>query len=158
MKKQFVGALSSVLVLTIIVGTFPNSEAQYYYGHDGSVDEYLEKIQVKPYQNKKDYWVYIVKACATDHHLAIAGVILKSDIDEKKLGVNKIIPKGKCSNYGAVMKAKDGKTLGAELIERHEALDLFENSVKSVPGSSSKQIKSLNKDIYYYRSILGGLV
>ena len=158
MKKQILGPFSSILVLTIIFSSLQTSSAQNYYGHDGSVDEYLEKIVVKPYPSKKDYWTYIVKACAKDHSIGVAAIILKSDIDQKSLGVNKSIAKGKCSYFGSVMKAKDGKTLGAELIERQEALDAFDNAVKSIPGSSQKQIKSINKDIYFYRSILGGLV
>lgn len=158
MKKQLIGGFASILVLTIVFSSIQSTSAVSYYGHDGSVSEYLEKVVVKPYPGKKDYWVYIVKACATTHNLGVAGVILKSDIDTEKLGVGKSIGKGKCSSYGATMKAKDGTTLGAELILTHEALEKYQNLVKSIPGKSTKDIKSTMEEISFYRSILGGLV
>ncbi len=43
-------------------------------------------------------------------------------MDKVVLGVNKNIKKGDCKTYGAVMKAKNGETLGGELIEKHEAV------------------------------------
>lgn len=126
--------LSSIAVgLILIVSSNDQSEALTYTPHDGSVDDYLKKIKVSPYSNKKDTWTYIVSACATDRTIAVAGIVLKSDIDKVTLGVNKNIPKGECSYYGAVMKAKDGKTLGAELIQKHEALSRMEQIIKDSP-------------------------
>ena len=159
MKKKLTGITVSVIAVTLLLTAYQPTNAQYYYGHDGSIDKYMQKVKVEPFKGKKDFWVYIVKACATDHSLGVAGVILKSDIDQKNLGVNKNIPKGKCSHYGAVMKAKDGSTLGAELIERHEALSEVSSLKNSLNGDlSRKQIQSIMKEISYYRNILGGLV
>ena len=63
-------------------------------------------------------WNYTVKVCANDYPMAIHSVILKSDMDKQVLGFNKTIKKGDCTYAAAVMKAKDGKTLGAELIQK----------------------------------------
>jgi hypothetical protein len=158
MKKKLIGLAASILAISLIFSSVKSTEAISYYGHDGSVSEYLEKVVVKPYSNKKDTWVYIVKACATDHNLGVAAVVLKSDIDREQLGVSKSIVKGNCSHYGAVMKAKDGDTLGAELILTHEALEKYQGLVKSIPEKSTQDIKSTMKEISFYRSILGGLV
>lgn len=155
MKKSLIGSLLSVLVLTIVFSPIQSTDAQSYYGHDGSVDEYLEKVVVKPYPAKKDYWTYIVKACADSHNLAIAEVILKSDIDKKILGVNKSIVKGKCSTYGAVMKAKDGGTLGADLIEKHEALEQMEKILKEGSNISTKDRKSSMKEFIRLYTTIG---
>ncbi|MFB5608112.1 MAG: hypothetical protein ACE5RI_08550 [Candidatus Nitrosomaritimum yanchengensis] len=155
MKKFWMGIISSILIITIIFTPIHETSAQSYYGHDGSVDEYLEKVTVKPYPGKKDYWTYIVKACAGSHNIAIAEVILKSDIDKKILGVNKSIVKGNCSSYGAVMKAKDGKTLGAELIEKHEALEHMEKILKDIPNSSTKERKIMMKEFIRLYSTIG---
>ncbi|AFS81488.1 hypothetical protein NKOR_08135 [Candidatus Nitrosopumilus koreensis AR1] len=158
MKKQIIGSLTSILVLTIAFSSIQVAEAVYHTGHDGSVEEYLEKVVVKPMKGKKDMWTYIVKACATDHNLAITAVILKSDIDEKVLGVNKTIKKGECSTYGATMNAKDGKTLGAELIEKHEALQKFNDALNSDSAISKSEQQERQKEITKYRILLGGRV
>ena len=56
------------------------------------------------------------------------------------------------------MKAKDGNTLGAELIERHEALAKYNEILNDMSGKSIKEKKELRKELYSYRSMLGGLV
>ena len=155
MKKKLIGLAASILAISLIFSSVKSTEAISYYGHDGSVSEYLEKVVVKPYGNKKDYWTYIVKACATTHNLGIAEVILKSDLDKKVLGVNKSITKGKCSSYGAVMKAKDGNTLGAELIEKYEALERMEQILKEGPDVSKNQRKVLMKEFYRLYTTIG---
>jgi len=146
MKKYLMGGTSSILVFTIIFTSLQSTEAASYYGHDGSVSEYLEKAVVKPYPGKKDTWTYVVKACATTHHIAIAGIILKSDIDQQVLEVNKSLIKGHCSFYGAVMKAKDGKTLGAELILKSQAVEKMEKILKDGPNVSEKERKNMMKE------------
>ena len=158
MKKQVTGSLTAILVLTLIFSSIQNTEAISYYGHDGSVSEYLEKTLVKPHATKKDTWSYTVKACATSHNLAIAGIILKSDIDRKELGVNKVIKKGDCSTFGAVMKAKDGKTLGAELIQKHEAVDKMIQILKDGPNMPDKQRKTLMKEFIKLYHMTGFLL
>lgn len=154
MKKYLLGSFASIVVLTLIFSSEKETIA-IPYGHDGSVSEYLEKTVVKPYPGKKDYWTYIVKACATDHNLGIAGIILKSDIDQQILGVNKALVKGKCSYYGAVMKAKDGKTLGAELILTQQAVEKMENILKDSHNVSDKQRKSLMKEFMQLYAMTG---
>ena len=146
MKKQIIASITSILVLTIIFSPMQSSEAASYVGHDGSVSEYLEKVTVKPYANKKNYWSYIVKACADEHNLGVAGIILKSDTEQIVLGVGKSIKKGNCSYYGAVMQAKDGKTLGAELIQTHEALAKQSQLLKDSKNASGSQKKSMMEE------------
>ena len=123
MKTKLTTIIASLTIASLLFSVYQPGNAISYYGHDGSVDNSITKVKVEPYKGKPGYWVYLVKVCADDHNLGVAAVILKSDIAKKELGVNKSIKKGDCSHYGAVMKAKDGNTLGAELIERHEALE-----------------------------------
>ncbi len=156
MKTKLGAVIASVVAVGLLASIIPASNAATYYGHDGSLDEYLEKVKVKKLK-KGDLWVYIVRACATDHTLGVSSVILKSDSDTQVLGVNKNIPFGKCSSYGAVMKAKDGNTLGAELIEKHEALTEFQKVLES-PATSKKQIQSKMEQLNSLRIMLGGLV
>ena len=150
--------ITSLTIASLLFAVYQPGNAVTYYGHDGSVDDYLTKTKVEPYKGKSGYWIYLVKACATDHNLGVAAVILKSDIAKKELGVNKTIKKGECSHYGAVMKAKDGNTLGAELIERHEALAKYNEILDEMSGKSIKEKKELRKELYTYRAMLGGLV
>ena len=149
MKKYLlIGGLASVLALTLVFSSVQFTEAAVsslsskYQSHDGSVDEYLTKVTVKPYKGYTNLWIYHVKACATDHNLKVSEVILKSDIEEKVLGVNKTIVKGDCSIYGATMKAKDESTLGAELIERDEAIKRIHELVEGDNKNMSKKDRS----------------
>lgn len=158
MNKKTTTIITSLTIATLLFATYQPGNAITYYGHDGSVDEHLTKIKVEPYKGKQGYWVYIVKACADDYNLGVAAVILKSDVEIKHLGVNKNIKKGECSHYGAVMKAKNGNSLGAELIERHDALEKYYEILSEIPGKSLKEQKELRTELYYYTTILGGLV
>jgi len=155
MKKYLIGSFSSILVFTLIFTSVQATEAISYYGHDGSVSEYLEKSVVKPYPGKKDTWTYIVKACATTHNLGIAGVILKSDIDKQVLGVNKSLAKGKCAFYGSVMKAKDGKTLGAELILTSQSVEKMEKILKDGPNVSPVERKNMMNEFMQMYQMTG---
>ena len=155
MKKYLIGSFSSILVFTLIFTSVQATEAISYYGHDGSVSEYLEKSVVKPYPGKKDTWTYIVKACATTHNLGIAGVILKSDIDKLVLGVNKSLAKGKCTFYGSVMKAKDGKTLGAELILTSQSVEKMEKILKDGPNVSPVERKNMMNEFMQMYQMTG---
>ena len=158
MNTKIMAVLASAIVSSLLFSVYQPGNAVTYYGHDGSVDEYLEKAVVKPYANKKDMWVYIVKACATDHNLGIASITLKSDMTEIVQNVNKSISKGNCSYYGAVMKAKDGSTLGAELIERHEALQKYNEVLNSDAKLSKSAQQERQKEIIKYRIMLGGII
>jgi hypothetical protein len=155
MKTKLVIVITSIVAASLIFTTTQSSSAVTYSGHDGSVDKYLSKVKVEPYKNKKDLWVYLIKACATDRTLAVAGVILKSDIDTKVLGVNKNIRKGDCSSYGAVMNAKDGKTLGAELIEKHEALDRMQQILDDINTKNKVQKELAKKEYSELRQMTG---
>ena len=139
MKKQIIGVFASVLVMTIVMSSMQTIDAISYTGHDGSLSKDLQKTLVKPYGNKKDYWSYIVMLCPTTHNMAVAEVILKSDSDKVVLGVNKVVRQGECSHYGAVMKAKDGKTLGAELVTKGEAVEKMIQILKDSQNMSSIQ-------------------
>ena len=150
--------IASLTIASLLFAVYQPGNAVTYYNHDGSVDKYLTKAKVEPYKGKQGYWVYLVKVCADDHNLGVAAVILKSDIAKKELGVNKTIKKGDCSHYGAVMKAKDGNTLGAELIERHEALERYNEILTELPDKSIKEKKELRKELSFYRYMLGGMV
>ncbi|WP_428325663.1 hypothetical protein [Nitrosopumilus sp.] len=159
MKAKLTTIIASLTIASLLFSVYqPGNAITYYNGHNGSVEEYITKTKVEPYKGKQGYWVYLVKVCADDYNLGVAAVILKSDIAKKELGVNKSIKKGECSHYGAVMKAKDGNTLGAELIERHEALEKYNEILNKMSGKSIKEKKELRKELYAYRTMLGGLV
>ena len=71
------------------------------------------------------------------------------------MGVNKSIVKGKCSFYGAVMKAKDGKTLGAELILTHQAIEKMEKILKDSQNVSETQRKDMMKEFMRMYAMTG---
>ncbi len=158
MRTKLVTIIATATIASLLFAVYQPTSAVQYYGHDGSVDKYLTKAVVKPYSNKNGLWTYIVKACATDHTLAVGAIILKSDIGEEILGVNKNIKKGDCKSFGAVMKAKNSNTLGAEMIEKHEGLEKYQEIVKTIHQMSKSDKKNAYKELYLYRSILGGLV
>lgn len=141
MKIKLKAAIISIIAASLLFTFYQPGDAQLYYNHDGSVDKNMSKHDIKQLKGKKDWWYYSVKVCANDYTMGIAGVILKSDIDKQVLGVNKNIPKGECKVYGAVMKAKDGKTLGGDLIEKHEAIQKMIELRKSINGMSKSQSK-----------------
>ncbi|EGP94257.1 hypothetical protein MY1_1502 [Nitrosarchaeum koreense MY1] len=93
-----------------------------------------------------------MKACATDYPLAVAMIDLKSDVEKVTLGVNNVIPKGHCSFYGAVMKANDGKTLGATLILKTDALAEAQSILSKLP-STTKKDTSIKRLMELYNSL-----
>lgn len=140
MKLKLATIITSIAAAGLLFAVYQPGEAQTYYNHDGSVDKSMSKHKVEQLKGKKDWWYYSVKVCANDYTMGIAGVVLKSDMDKQVLGVNKNIPKGECRVYGAIMKAKDGKTLGGDLIEKHEAIKRMLDLKNSV-GKSKSQFK-----------------
>lgn len=158
MKTKLTTIIASLTIASLLFAVYQPGNAITYYGHDGSVDDSITKTKVEPYKGKPGYWVYLVKVCADDHHMGIAAVVLKSDIAKKELGVNKTVKKGDCSHFGAVMKAKDGNTLGAELIERHEAVQKFIDTLNSNAKLNKADQQERQKEITKYRVMLGGLV
>ena len=113
-----------------------------YAKHDGSVDQYIIKKVVKPYADKPNWWVYIVEICATDRNLSVSTVTLKSDIDEKHSSGFKTIKRGDCTVAGAVMKAKDSSSLGATMLEKHEAIQRMQELIEGDNRNMSKAEKS----------------
>jgi hypothetical protein len=138
MNKKIIIIVLSVVAGSLILLPLQNGESQKYIGHDGSISEYLTKIKVQQYKKNSPYWSYIVMACAENHSIAVAGVDLKSDVEKVSLGVNKIIPKGQCSVYGAVMKANDGSTLGATLITKDDAIKEAQGIIDKIPVTQQK--------------------
>ncbi|NJK77991.1 MAG: hypothetical protein HC944_03665 [Nanoarchaeota archaeon] len=112
----------------------------------------MTKAKVDQYKKGSPYWSYIVKACATDYPLAIAMIDLKSDVEKVTLGVNNVIPKGQCSFYGAVMKANDGKTLGATMILKTDAVIEAQNILAKLPSSKQKD-QSIQRLMEIYNSL-----
>jgi len=155
MNKKIIFLALSVIVGSLIFAPLQNSEAALsasntvsYTSSDGSVDKYMTKLVVQPYKKGSQYWSYIVKVCATDYPLAVATVELKSDMEKVLLGVNSVIAKGKCSFYGAVMKANDGKTLGATMLLKGDAVNEIQNILTKLPTSTKAQ-----KDQYIGRLV-----
>ena len=142
MNKKIIFLTLSLIVGSLIFAPLQNSEAapstSSYTGSDGSVSKYMTKMVVQPYKKGSPYWSYIVKVCATDYPLAVATVDLKSDIEKVSLGVNSVIPLGKCSYYGAVMKANDGKTLGATMMLKSDAANEIQSILTKLPTSTQK--------------------
>lgn len=155
MNTKLTAVITSAVIASLIFSVYQPTNAVTYTGHDGSVTKYLTKAKVEPYKGKKDTWVYIVKACATDRTLGVAGVILKSDSDTRVLGVNKNIAKGQCSQYGAVMNAKNGQSLGAELIEHHQALDKMQKTLKDFPKMTKTQRDLAMKEYSQLQAMTG---
>jgi len=142
MNKKIIFLALSVIVGSLILAPLQNSEAAppttSYSGSDGSVSKYMSKYVVKQYKQGSQYWSYIVQVCATDYPLAVATVDLKSDVEKISLGVNNVIPLGKCSYYGAVMKANDGKTLGATMMLKSDVANEIQSILTKLPTSTQK--------------------
>lgn len=138
MNKKIIFFALTAVVGSLITAPLQNTEAAPYVGGDGSISKYLTKAKVEQYKKGSPYWSYIVKACATDFPLAVAMIDLKSDVEKVTLGVNNVIPKGQCSFYGAVMKANDGKTLGATMILKTDALTEAQSILAKLPSTAQK--------------------
>ena len=126
MKKILTISIVS-LIAAGLLSYIPVSYAEYKgQTYDVADEKYITK-KIEQYKGKKDYYTYFVKVCATDRPLAIAEVVLKSDTETFHTGNKSIISKGHCTMYGSVMKAKNPNSLGADLIQVHEALDMIKN-------------------------------
>ena len=147
MNTRLMTIVASALISSLLFSVYQPGAAAPYYNHDGSVDSDLVKKIVKPLKGHANYWLYSIETCATDHAMRVSLVILKSDIDEKKLGVNKIIPKGECRSYGAVMKAKDPNTLGASLLESYEAVEKMGQLLRDKASMSKEDRKIAHHQI-----------
>lgn len=139
-----------ILLVTLVVmaGTLVHITDAAPYEKQTDFKYVKEKI-VKPYPGKSGWWTYILRVCADDYNLGITEVVLSSDIETQYLGVNKVIGKDHCSSYGAVMKAKDGNTLGYKITTTSEAVD------KIIASLHDKRANTNWPDITRYQFILG---
>ena len=153
MNKKIIFFTLFAIVGSLVIAPLQSTEAVPYVSSDGSVSKYLTKTKVEQKKMGSPYWSYIVKACATDYPLAVAMIDLKSDVEKVTLGVNNVIPKGQCSFYDAVMKANDGKTLGATLILKTDALTEVQSILSKLPSSAQKD-PSINRLMELY-NVLG---
>ena len=144
--KKFVVFLLAVLVVS--AGTFVHISDAAPYEKQADFKYVKEKI-VKPYPGKNGWWIYYLWVCADDYHLGIAEVVLSSDVETLYLGVHKSIPKDHCSSYGAVMKAKNGNTLGYKITTSSEAAD------KIIASKQGKRTGIDWNEITRYKFILG---
>ncbi len=140
--KQKITVIASLTIASLLFSVYQPGDAVTYYGHDGSIDEYMTKKTVKPYAGKSNLWTYIVEICATDRNLSIATVTLKSDMDERQSSGFKTIKHGECTIVGAVMKAKDSSTLGATMLEKHEAIQRMQELIDGDNKNMSQKEKS----------------
>lgn len=93
-ENQICIVIISIIASSLILSSYQPSEAVSYVGHDGSVDKYLAKVTVEPFKGRNNLWTYIVSACSDSHPIALAGIVLKSDMEQQVLGVNKNIKAG----------------------------------------------------------------
>ena len=145
MKSKITTIIVSIAISALLFPMYQPSEGASsisYAKHDGSVDQHITKKVVKPYADKPNWWVYIVEICATDRNLSVSTVTLKSDIDEKHSSGFKTIKRGDCTVAGAVMKAKDSSTLGATMLEKHEAIQRMQELIDGDNKNMSKAEKS----------------
>ena len=144
--KLLVVSLVAVLVITV---------STLIHATDAATSEkqadfkYVKDRIVKQYPGKNGWWIYHLHVCASDYSLAITEVVLSSDMETIYQGVNKAIPKGECSTYGAVMKAKNSNTLGYKITTTAEAAD------KIVASKQGKLDGSSWSEIGRYKFILG---
>jgi len=145
LMKKLLGIL--IIALVVVAGTFAHiTDAAPYEKQSDS--KFVKKL-VKPYPGKSGWWIYILTVCADDYNLGITEVVLSSDIETRYLGVNKVIGKDHCSSYGAVMKAKDGNTLGYKITTTSEAVD------KIIASLHDKRANTNWPEITRYQFILG---
>lgn len=146
MIKLIVVLLFSGLVITASTWIHATDAATYEKQADF---KYVKERIVKPYPGKSGWWIYHLHVCADDYSLGIAEVVLSSDTETIYQGVNKAISKGHCSVYGAVMKAKNGNTLGYKVTTISEAAD------KIVASKQGKLDGSSWSEVGRYKFILG---
>lgn len=146
MMKLIAVSFIAVLVITSSAWIHATDAATYEKQADF---KYVKDRIVKQYPGKSGWWIYHIHVCASDYSIGIAEVVLSSDMETIYQGVNKAIPKGECSTYGAVMKAKNSNTLGYKITTMSEAAD------KIVASKQGKLDGSSWSEIGRYKFILG---
>jgi hypothetical protein len=135
-----------VLLITSIAAQHPTDAVTY---ENQQESKYVKQKIVEPLKGKNGWWKYLLKVCADDRNVGIAEIVLSSDMETIYQGVNKGLAKGKCTYFGAVMKAKNGNTLGYKITQIHEATE------KIVESKQGKPISSSWPEIMRYKFILG---
>ena len=141
------GILAMIFSVALLASIYHPTEAATYQPFESNY-KYTKSNSITPSAGHNGWWNYMLTICATDYSLPITEVILQSDVQTVYLGVNKIIPKGECSHYGAVMKASSKNTLGYKVTETPEAVDKL-LALKN--GKSGLSLPEINR----YRFILG---
>ncbi|MEM2160360.1 MAG: hypothetical protein QXN55_05330 [Candidatus Nitrosotenuis sp.] len=140
-------AVCLLVISVIAASTWMHANAATY---EKQADfQYVKERIVKPYPGKSGWWIYHLWVCADDYSLGIAEVVLSSDTETLYQGVNKAIQKGKCSTYGAVMKAKNPNTLGYKITTISEAAEKIVASKQGKLGGTNWS------EIGRYKFILG---
>jgi len=119
MNKKIIIGIASLILLSVIFLSVQSTDGESKMELSVLDDENIDVIRLEPYRQINNHWTYIVNVCATINNLDISEVILKSDIDEQVLGVNKTIEKGKCSSFGSIMKGIDKESFSAELVKEN---------------------------------------
>ena len=153
MKKVITALFSMAMLFGLIIIQISSTEAAAvsYIGHDGSVDKYMTKKIIKQY-DRPNQWLYYVEICATDKHLKISTVTLKSNIDEAFFSGFKTLRQGDCTPVGSVMKANDINTLGGTMMEKHEAVQRMQELIE---GDNKNMSKAERSELSRLQSITG---
>jgi hypothetical protein len=144
---KLVGISILAVLLVVSVASLHTTDAVTYEKQEDS--KYVKQKIVEPLKGKNGWWKYLLKVCADDRNLGIAEIVLSSDMETIYQGVNKGLAKGNCTYFGAVMKAKNGNTLGYKITQIHEAVD------KIVESKQQKLSSSSWSEIMRYKFILG---
>jgi hypothetical protein len=54
LKAKLLALIASISVASLLFAATQSGDAQTYYGHDGSLDKYLSKTEVKKLKGKGD--------------------------------------------------------------------------------------------------------
>ena len=139
----------SILAVLIIIAVTLVQSSEAATTDPQSISKYIKSKTIKQIPGKTGWYYYMLKVCADDHHLAVTEVILSSDTETIYEGVNGYIIKGKCSFYGAVMKAKNASSLVFKITSTDEA-------VQKIISSKEGKLDLISlTDVGRYKSILG---
>lgn len=144
---KLVGISVLAVLLVVAIASLHTTDAATYEKQEDS--KYVKQKIIEPLKGKNGWWKYLLKVCADDRNVGITEVVLSSDMETIYQGVNKGLAKGKCTYFGAVMKAKDGNTLGYKITQTHEAVEKIVESKRQKLSSSSWS------EIMRYKFILG---
>jgi len=144
---KLVGISILAVLLVVAITSLHSTDAVTYEKQEDS--KYVKQKIIEPIKGKSGWWKYLLKVCADDRNVGIAEVVLSSDMETIYQGVNKGLAKGKCTYFGATMKAKDGNTLGYKITQIHEATE------KILESKHQKLSSSSWSEIMRYKFILG---